>query len=795
MGREAHGLAAGRLRAFMDGLSALLLKKWNLKITSQLATLTIPLIGAISLFIFVYFPAQLERQALKALEGKANQAASVLASKVSESVTAGQRVNLEKELADVGLGEEISYAVILDASGHVVAATGRDLAEGASYLRTSARTPVSADGSIYRVSVPAGPPERHGGRVYLGLSLKELREQERVLRRSTAAISIAIFIFGMVVMFTISTIVIKPLNRMVQTFREIAEGNLNKRVRVTSQDEVGNLARSFNTMVDNLQAAYQELEQANRSLEERVAQRTWSLEQEIRERRTAEEALKTSEKKYRTLFEELIDGVLIHTPEGVLVDANPAAVTMLGYESRADLMSVTMEDLFADRDEAARLADILEREGLVNGFELSLRKGEEGIAVVSLSANTIRDGFGRIVSYRSIVRDITGIRQLEHQLIESQKLETVGRLAGGVAHDFNNMLNIILGNAQLARMAARKKGDVSSHILSIEEAVRRAAAIVKQLLAYGRRQVLDLKVVCFNDVVSDFAKMIHRFVGENIEMRLRSGRKVPRVKVDTTQVNQVLLNLVVNARDAMPDGGELTIETRSETIDEAYCRLNVDARPGRYAVLTVSDTGTGIDEETAKQIFEPFFTTKGLGQGTGLGLSVVYGIVRQHGGFINVYSEPGKGTVFKVYFPAVAEAVRAMETVEEPMKGGSETILIAEDEPSLREVASAMLTALGYQTVLASDGEEAVHIFREKHDEIDLVLLDVVMPRLGGKEAYEEMKKIKPSMNSLFVTGYSLSGIHTNFILEQGIDALQKPYSAELLGKKVREILDRPCAA
>jgi CheY-like chemotaxis protein len=247
----------------------------------------------------------------------------------------------------------------------------------------------------------------------------------------------------------------------------------------------------------------------------------------------------------------------------------------------------------------------------------------------------------------------------------------------------------------------------------------------------------------------------------------------------------------------MPDGGELTIETSGEAIDAAYCRLNADARPGRYAVLTVSDTGTGIDEETAKQIFEPFFTTKGLGEGTGLGLSVVYGIVRQHGGFINVYSEPGKGTVFKVYFPAVAvaEAVGTIDDGEEPLKGGTETILIAEDEPSLREVASAMLTALGYQTVVASDGEEAVHIFREKYDEIDLVLLDVVMPRLGGKEAYEEMKKIKPSMNSLFVTGYSLSGIHTNFILEQGIDALQKPYSAELLGKKVREILDRPCAA
>jgi two-component system cell cycle sensor histidine kinase/response regulator CckA len=278
-------------------------------------------------------------------------------------------------------------------------------------------------------------------------------------------------------------------------------------------------------------------------------------------------------------------------------------------------------------------------------------------------------------------------------------------------------------------------------------------------------------------------------------MKIVCGKTLSTVKVDIAQMHQVLLNLVVNARDSMPDGGDLTIETYSMRLDRHYCRLNADARPGSYAVLSVSDTGTGMDQETKKKIFEPFFTTKEVGQGTGLGLSVVYGIVKQHGGFVNVYSEPGKGTVFRIYIPLANGPAETKAVSQGLLPKGNEIILIAEDEPALRDIASEVLQTLGYRTLVASNGEEAIQIFKKQSQEIDLVLLDVVMPKQGGREAYEEMRKIKPSVRSVFMTGYSLGGIHTNFILEQGIDAIQKPYSSEVLGKKIREVLDRQIAA
>ncbi len=370
-------------------------------------------------------------------------------------------------------------------------------------------------------------------------------------------------------------------------------------------------------------------------------------------------------------------------------------------------------------------------------------------------------------------------------------METLGRLAGGIAHDFNNILNIILGGAQLIKMKASFDEKINGYLTSIEKAVFRASDFVKQLLAFSRRQILNFEVISLNDIVADFTKMINRIIGENIEMKIIPAADMPKIKVDIAQVNQILLNLVVNARDAMARGGTLTISTSSEIVDKEFCFSHVGAKPGRYAALAISDTGEGIDPETAKKIFEPFFTTKRTGEGTGLGLSVVYGIVKQHGGFITVESKIGEGTKFKVYFAAVDGKKRKEAPRIEPVLGGTERILIVEDDATLREISSEMLSMLGYSVILASDGEEAIHIFREQMSAIDLVIIDVVMPRLSGKETYAVIKDLKPSIQALFITGYQIDEAHTGFIIEKGLDAVQKPFSIETLGRKVREALNK----
>ena len=516
---------------------------------------------------------------------------------------------------------------------------------------------------------------------------------------------------------------------------------------------------------------------------------------DVTETRLGEEAIRQSAEKYRTLFEESLDVIFITTPEGNLIDINPAGVKLFGYDSKEELLKVDVgSDLYLSEADRHFYRKTIEREGCVNAFELVLKKKDGRKVTVSMNATAVFDKKGKIMAYRGTMRDITNVKLLEQQLLESQKMETLGRLAGGIAHDFNNILNIILGGAQLIKMKATFDEKINGYLSSIEKAVFRASDFVKQLLAFSRRQTLNFEVVSLNDIVADFAKMVNRVIGENIEMKIVPAANMAKINVDTAQVHQILLNLVVNARDSMAKGGTLTISTSPEVIDEEFCLSHVDAKPGSYAVLTVSDTGEGIDPETVKKIFEPFFTTKRSGGGTGLGLSVVYGIAKQHGGFVTVESKIGEGTTFKIYFASVDDKKQDEVSFTEPVLGGTEQILIVEDDATLREISSEMLNVLGYRVILASDGEEALRIFREKMDEIDLVIIDLVMPRLGGKETYTLIKGLKPSIRALFVTGYQIDKAHTDFIVEQGLDAVQKPFSVEILGRKVREVLNKkPC--
>lgn len=386
----------------------------------------------------------------------------------------------------------------------------------------------------------------------------------------------------------------------------------------------------------------------------------------------------------------------------------------------------------------------------------------------------------------------------EEYLRQSQKLESIGVLAGGVAHDFNNILTAILGNTQLALRNLSPDSPLHGRLIEIEKAGNRAASLTRQLLAFSRRQRLERKTLNLNDCIHDIMKMLRRLIGEDIEIVVAEYAHLAPVFADPAQIEQVIMNLAINARDAMPAGGQLRIETRNVLLDEAYCREHPYANPGSYVQMQLSDTGMGMEDETRERIFEPFFTTKEAGRGTGLGLSMVFGIVKQHGGLIEVESEAGRGATFYIYLPVHEESVE-QETPEilPPLRGGTETILVAEDEGGLRELARNILEELGYTVLLAEDGVEATAIYKARGEQIALLILDIVMPRMSGREAYEQITQQGGRVPVIFMTGYSAEIVQyefvqqNRFIEDAGAALIQKPYSVETLGRRVREVLDQ----
>lgn len=387
----------------------------------------------------------------------------------------------------------------------------------------------------------------------------------------------------------------------------------------------------------------------------------------------------------------------------------------------------------------------------------------------------------------------------ERRLQQAQKMEAIGNLTGGVAHDFNNLLMSILGNTQLALRKIEPESPARHRILEIEKAAKKAAELTRKLLAYSRRQHLERRTIHLNQHTEEIMRLLERVIGENVEITVNFERDLPTVYADPAQIEQVVMNLSINARDAMPEGGHLIIETCSLELDQEYCTRFPYVQPGRYVRMKVSDTGTGMDAETIQHIFEPFYTTKDQGKGTGLGLSMVYGIVKQHDGHIHVESEVGKGTTFEMFLPVDERNVQADKIV--PMKRvhrGTETILVAEDEVSLRTIAKDALESLGYTVLLAKDGDEAVELFRTNRDQIQLMLFDVIMPRMSGIRAYEQIHKLEPNVPLILMTGYSSETVQSRFIQSEtsaddlGAAVIQKPFDLDILGQRVREVLDAP---
>jgi two-component system cell cycle sensor histidine kinase/response regulator CckA len=382
-------------------------------------------------------------------------------------------------------------------------------------------------------------------------------------------------------------------------------------------------------------------------------------------------------------------------------------------------------------------------------------------------------------------------KQVEHRLRQLEKFEALGKLAGGVAHDFNNVIGAIMGWAEIGADLVAEGSQEGKLFRKIGDQARRAAGLTRQLLAYARRQILEPKNINLNQMAKETTGLLEKVIGEQIEVKMALAEDLRVTRADPAQIEQVLMNLCLNARDAMPAGGQLLIETRNLDLDEKYCARHADARPGHWVQLSVSDTGTGMNAATLERIFEPFFTTKEVGKGTGLGLATVFGIVKQHGGFIEVYSEVGTGTAFHVHLPVSegeADALRAAD--DAPVRGGNELILVAEDHDGMRDMAEQILGTLGYKLILARDGEEATRKFRDHADEISLLLMDVVMPKMTGTDAYEKISAMRPGIPVIFTSGYSEQGAYLTSALQAGATVLQKPYGARSVARKVRELID-----
>jgi two-component system cell cycle sensor histidine kinase/response regulator CckA len=504
-----------------------------------------------------------------------------------------------------------------------------------------------------------------------------------------------------------------------------------------------------------------------------------------------EQALRRSEARYRSLVQSSVYGIYRSSLEGRFLDVNPALITMLGYASAEEVLMLDPEkDVFEQPEEHERLIAEFRRAGRMDGFEVKWKRKGGSPITVRISGRAVSSADEPADVLEAIAEDVTERRVLEDQFRQAQKMEAVGRLAGGVAHDFNNLLMVISGYTEVILTNLEVDHPLHEKGRAIQQAADRATTLTRQLLAFSRKQLLELKVVDVNAIVADMERLLRPLIGENVVLSTVLATEAVHTRADAGQLEQVLMNLVVNAKDAMPGGGKLTIQTQNIVVDEDHRRGQTFIRPGTYVMLSVGDTGMGMDKETQSRIFEPFFTTKEKGKGTGLGLSTVYGIVKQSGGYVMVQSEKSHGTTFNIYLPRVEEVADKNATpVTRAAEGGSETVLLVEDEESVRQLVRETLQTKGYRVVEAENGEAGLQAAAKHSGKIDLVITDVVMPGMGGRELVRRLADTRPEAKVLYLSGYTEDAIVNEGTIESGTAFLQKPFTLQNLSRKVREVL------
>src|SRR5579875_944954 len=517
------------------------------------------------------------------------------------------------------------------------------------------------------------------------------------------------------------------------------------------------------------------------------------VNRDITQRKETEEALRRSERDFRSVVEYAPYGIFRATIDGRLLQVNPALEKMLGYESTDQMINKQLAtDIFRDREDYARLSELLAREQEIKDVEVEWKRSAGPPITVRCSGRRFDAEDGSPAYFQVFAEDVTEKRTLEGQLRMAQKMEAIGRLSGGIAHDFNNLLGVIIGYAGLLKKGLGESDARCEYALEVEKAGQRAASLTKQLLAFSRQQVLTPEVLDLNALVSDLQRMLPRLLGEDIEISTALAPDLQKVKADRTQIEQVVLNLAINARDAMPSGGRLRISTRNVDLDETYTWDHPGSRAGAFVCLTVADTGTGVGSGTLAHIFEPFFTTKEPGKCTGLGLATVYGIVKQSDGYIWVESSPGNGAIFQVYLPQHLDATeeKKEKIASKEQVQGSESILLVEDADALRKLAQRFLETGGFRVVSARNGEEALELAAKQRNDFDLLLTDVIMPGINGRTLAERLLLRNPRMKVLYVSGYTDTFIAGHGVFDPEIQLLHKPFTEDALLKKVREVLD-----
>lgn len=632
-------------------------------------------------------------------------------------------------------------------------------------------------------------PKKIIGYVHVGMSQEGVRRQTREFFLSVLLFTAAIIFLGIFITILITRRIIAPIHDLQRATSEIAEGRLDRQIEISTNDEVSDLAKAFNHMLLRLQHSHRQV--ARQTSDMAVALER--MRQEIVERVRTEKALKESEKKYRDIFEESKDVIFISASDGRFLDINKAGAELFGYPSTEALRNTDPRaDLFDDPEDYNVFRRMLERQGLVKDHEVTMKRSDGEKLTVLITASIIRDERSPDLTFRGVFHDMTEKRELESQLVQSQKMEAIGQLAGGIAHDFNNILTAIMGYANLLLLDITEESPLKSHAEHILSSSERAANLTRSLLAFSRKQVISPKAVNLGDIVKTIEELLIRLIGEDIELKTVLHDQDVVVLADRGQLEQVLINLCTNARDAMPAGGVLTLSIATAGVPDQSIHKQTPDKPGAYAVIAVSDTGTGISEKIREKIFDPFFTTKETGKGTGLGLSIVYGIIKQHNGFISVLSEPGKGSSFKLYLPMTGNAPAPGLSKQAPKpRGGTETILVAEDDDEVRALIRDVLKGSGYQVIEAVDGQDALAVLSREQRKIHLLLLDVIMPKKNGKEVFETVRATHPGIKAIFMSGYTADIIDKKGIVAENLNFISKPVAPlELLGV-IRDVLDR----
>jgi PAS domain S-box-containing protein len=895
-----------------EGFETIVTGARGLKIKTRLGLLVTLMGGGIAVFIWLYFPARQEWQGREAIAGKAQSIAEMTAFTVGPSVVFDDPSAVTEAFEAARQNADLSFVSLMDDSGRVISAFGLTAQTRGVLEHLDDGEYLSSDGSIVAVTTPVVFDGKKVGKVCVGLSLDHLREETGRSRTAITIVSLAIFLVGMLFAFAVSAVITTPIERMVQAAQHITQGDLTLRVQDASQDEVGLLARAFNEMVDHLEEARRELAAANRSLEERVDQRTRELKKEITHRTKIEGVLR----QQIAAIETSVDGMAILDGDGSYVFLNLALARLYGFTSPEELVGHQWQEQYDDAEVAMFRREVMPavaREGQWKGeargtrhdgsrfpqelsvspvpggglvfvvHDVTLRKRTEEaqkqllraveqtddvvfITAVDGTITYVNPAFERLYGYTradavgktprilrsglyskdyyasfwkqlldgksvrgeyfnktrtgetvtiegtvspiinadGVLSGFVGVQKnvterkaeeesrkaLELQLAQAQKIESIGTLAGGVAHDFNNILAIILGHAGILELSGKQSPAVTRSVQAITTAVQRGAGIVRQILTFARKTESTVEVIKVNDIVRELVKMVQETFPKNVSFVQCLAHGDPVIRADRTQLHQTLLNLCVNARDAMPGGGTITVRTEQVT-DDLLRKKHREAPRGAYVRLSVVDTGSGMDEQTAQRVFEPFFTTKEKGKGTGLGLAVVYGIVKSHNGYIDVTSAPGEGTTFDIHLPQerAGQQDAAAPGGNGTVAGGSETLLIAEDEEMLLAYLESVLQSAGYTVLGARDGKSALDLFTAHQQQIALVMTDLDMPGLNGRQLIDRVRAAKPGCPTILASGFIDPQVREE-LGKAGINhLLGKPYVADDLMKKIREVL------